>query len=136
MIKISVMISVTVKTVNISKVLEHWVKKIVIGAQLRVQFTPHWKTVAKKNVKLHADTITIMTQLALLNARTWPKIRRHRNRMESLIRPNASFSVVWKPYLYYENDVSYETKERLINKEYLLCLVFFLGRNWPVIHDR
>lgn len=93
-IKRSVRISVAVKTVDISKVLEHWAKKILMGAQLRLHFTPHRKMVAKKNVKLHADTITIMTQLALLKARTWPKIRRQRNRKESLIRPKAIFSVI------------------------------------------
>ena len=64
------MISVTVKTVSISKVLEHCVRNVVMGAQLSFQFTPHWKTVAKKKDTLHADTITIMIQLALLNART------------------------------------------------------------------
>ena len=94
------MISVAVKTVNMSSVLEHCVKKTVIGAQLSCQSSPHWKTVAKKKAKLHAVTTPIMIQLIMLKARTWPKIRRHKNKIDSLIRPKAIFSVVWNPYLY------------------------------------
>ena len=90
----SVRISVTVKTVSMSRVLEHLVKKIRIGAQLRLQLVPHWKTVAKKKAKVHAMTILIMIQLAMLNLRTWPKIRRHKDKMDSLISPKAIFSVV------------------------------------------
>ena len=37
----SVIISVAVNTVSISSVFEHCVKKIPIGAQLRLQFSPH-----------------------------------------------------------------------------------------------
>ena len=37
----SVMISVAVNTLSMSKVLEHCVKNISIGAQLRLQFSPH-----------------------------------------------------------------------------------------------
>ena len=90
----SVRISVAVKTVSILRVFEHLVRKSVMGAQLRLQSMPHWKTVAKKNAMLHAIVIPIMTQLVILNARTWPNIRRHRNSMESLIKPNTTFSVV------------------------------------------
>ena len=90
----SVIISVAVNTLSMSRVLEHCVKKISIGAQLRLQCSPHWNTVAKKNVKLHAVTRPIIVQLAMLKARTWPKILRHRNRMDNLIKPKASFSVV------------------------------------------
>lgn len=97
----SVMISVAVNTLSMSRVLEHCVKNISIGAQLRLQSSPHWKTVAKKNAKLHVVTMPIMIQLAMLEAWTWPKILRHRNKIDSLIRPKASFSVVWNPYLYW-----------------------------------
>ena len=90
----SVRISVAVKTVSMSRVFEHLVRKSVMGAQLRLHSTPHWKTVAKKNAKLHAIVIPIMIQLVMLNARTWPNIRRQRNKMESLIKPNTIFSVV------------------------------------------
>lgn len=90
----SVMISVAVNTLSMSRVLEHCVRKISIGAQLRLQSSPHWKTVAKKKAKLHAVTMPIMTQLALLKARTWPKILRHKNKIDNLIKPKASFSVV------------------------------------------
>ena len=113
-IKRSVMISVTVKMVNTFKVLGHWVKKSVMGAQLRLQFTPHWKTFAKKNVKLHVATIPIMTQLALLNPRTLPKIRSQRNKTESFMRPKAIRSVVWNPYLYYERGVSLRRRDSLV----------------------
>ena len=90
----SVTISVAVNTLSISKVLEHCVRKISIGAQLRLQCSPHWKMVPKKNARLHADTMPIMAQLAMLKARTWPKILRHRNKIDNLIKPKASFSVV------------------------------------------
>jgi len=94
------MISVAVNTVNILRVFEHCVKKIVIGAQLKLQCRPHWNTVAKKNAKLHAATNPIMIQLSILKMRTWPKIRRHKNKMDNLMRPKVIFSVVWNPYLY------------------------------------
>ena len=96
----SVRISVAVNTLSISRVLEHGVRNISIGAQFRFQSTPHWKTVAKKNATLHAVTIPIMIQLALLKAGTWPKILRHKNKIDNLIKPKASYSVVWNPYLY------------------------------------
>ena len=121
-IKISVMMSVAVKTVNTSKVFEHWAKKSVIGAQLRLQFSPHWNTFVKKNIKLHVDTTTIITQLALLNARTWPKIRRQRNKTESFIRPKAIFSVIWNPYLYYKIGVRFGSNINAVTKIYLPSL--------------
>lgn len=99
-IKRSVMMSVVVNTVNILRVFEHCVKKIVIGAQLKVQCRPHWNTVAKKKAKLHAVTSPIMTQLRMLKMRTRPKIRRHKNKMDNLMRPKVIFSMDWKPYLY------------------------------------
>lgn len=90
----SVMISVAVNTLSMSRVLEHCVRKISTGAQLRLQSSPHWNTVAKKNAELHAVTIPTMTQLALLKAGTWPKILRHRNKMDNLIKPKATSSVI------------------------------------------
>lgn len=92
--------SVAVNTVNILSVFEHCVRKIKIGPQLRLQCRPHWNTVAKKNATLQAETNTIINQLSILKILTWPKIRRHKNKMDSLIRPKATFSVVWNPYLY------------------------------------
>lgn len=114
----------------------------MIDAQLRLHFTPHWKSVAKKNDKLHADTITIITQLALLNARTWPKIRRQRIKMESFIRPKAIYSVVWNPCLYCESDISYLRRRRVesLNISFLLGILFsaeigqsFTTGEWPVM---
>ena len=92
--------SVVANTVNISRVSVHCVKNIPIGAQLSFQSFPHWNNVAKKNAKLHALTMPIITQLDILNARTWPNIRRHRKSMLNFMIPKPIFSVVWKPYLY------------------------------------
>ena len=64
------MTSVTVKTFNIFKVFEHCVKKISIGAQLRFQFTPHWKTIARKKVVLQVMIMPIMNQLITLKIRS------------------------------------------------------------------
>ena len=96
----SVSISVVVKTVSTVRVSVHFVKNVQIGAQLSSHTTPHWKSVAKKNAVLHAIMIPIITQHILLKARTAPKMRRHRSRTETLIRPKAGFSVVCSPYLY------------------------------------
>ena len=97
----SVSRSVAVKTVSMARVSVHFVKKKKIGDQFQSHLVPHWNTVAKKNVKLHAIIIPIMIQQKIINPRVArANIRIHRNKIDSLMRPKASFSTDWKPHLY------------------------------------
>lgn len=90
----SVKTSVAVKTVSMSRVLVHWVKKRVMGAQFQVHSRPHWKRVAKKNASDQAIVIAIIDQQMILNSLTCPNILFQRNNMDSLIKPSVIFSTV------------------------------------------
>jgi hypothetical protein len=90
----SVKTSVAVKTVSILSVLEHCVRKIMIGAQFQVHLVPHWKRVAKKNAIDQATINQIIIEQNIEKDRTRPNSRFQRKRIDSLISPNAIFSVV------------------------------------------